>query len=189
MIGPTRPGPVVGTITTSGATGGPDDWTSTGPVVALTWELEALWVDADPGLLQWDCSISADANITAAWLLTCGANRRRTSRGPGAILASTLAVRPGDLAATAVLTITCPPATSFTLDSLFGQVEGPEARPTAAIDGFGDVSTGGVPPPDPPAGMPAREAGSPARRSPQVREAQRRGTGRPDLLPRQSSLR
>jgi hypothetical protein len=56
-------------------------------------------------------------------------------------------------------------------------------------DGWADVSTGGVPAPEPPRGLPDAEALSPARRSPQVRAAQRLGSKRPDLLPRQPSDR
>lgn len=51
---------------------------------------------------------------------------------------------------------------------------------------IGEFSANGVPAPTPPAGLPEVEADSPARRSPQVRAAQRLGSRRPDLLPRQS---
>lgn len=56
-------------------------------------------------------------------------------------------------------------------------------------DGWADVSPNGVQAPEPPTGLPAVEADSPARRSPQVREAQRTGSVRPDLLARQPSDR
>jgi hypothetical protein len=56
-------------------------------------------------------------------------------------------------------------------------------------DGWADVSLEGVPAPDAPRGLTDVEALSPARRSPQVREAQRIGSRRPDLLPRQPSDR
>jgi hypothetical protein len=56
-------------------------------------------------------------------------------------------------------------------------------------DGWALVSAEGVPAPDAPAGLPDVEALSPARRSPQVRAAQRTGSRRPDLLPRQPSDR
>lgn len=56
-------------------------------------------------------------------------------------------------------------------------------------DGWADVSPNGVPAPDAPADLPDVEADSPARRSPQVRAAQRLGSRRPDLLPRQPSDR
>lgn len=52
---------------------------------------------------------------------------------------------------------------------------------------FTEPSPNGVPAPEPPSGIPDAEALSPARRSPQVREAQRRGSLRPDLLPKQSA--
>jgi len=55
--------------------------------------------------------------------------------------------------------------------------------------GWADVSLEGVPAPDAPHGLPDTEALSPARRSPQVRQAQRLGSKRPDLLPRQPSDR
>lgn len=54
-------------------------------------------------------------------------------------------------------------------------------------DGWGDTSPNGVPAPPAPAGMTDVEAASPARRSPQVREAQRIGSRRPDLLDKASS--
>lgn len=54
---------------------------------------------------------------------------------------------------------------------------------------WADESGNGVPAPDAPNGLPDIEADSPARRSPQVREAQRIGSRRPDLLPRQPSNR
>lgn len=47
---------------------------------------------------------------------------------------------------------------------------------------FGIPSVNGVRPPAPSAGLPPAESGSPARRSPQVRQAQRIGSRRPDLL-------
>lgn len=50
---------------------------------------------------------------------------------------------------------------------------------------FTEPSPEGVPAPEPPAGLPDVEATSPARRSPQVRAAQRTGSRRPDLLPKQ----
>lgn len=56
-------------------------------------------------------------------------------------------------------------------------------------DGWADISPEGVPTPDAPYGLPDAEALSPARRSPQVRAAQRLGSRRPDLLPRQPSDR
>jgi hypothetical protein len=56
-------------------------------------------------------------------------------------------------------------------------------------DGWADISPEGVPAPDAPRGLSDTEAASPARRSPQVRAAQRLGTRRPDLLPRQPSDR
>lgn len=56
-------------------------------------------------------------------------------------------------------------------------------------DGWAEVSPDGVPAPDAPAGLPEAEALSPARRSPQVRYAQRVGSRRPDLAPRQPSDR
>lgn len=52
---------------------------------------------------------------------------------------------------------------------------------------FNEPSPEGVDPPPPAAGLIRAEAESPARRSPQVREAQRRRMRRPDLLPVQRS--
>lgn len=52
---------------------------------------------------------------------------------------------------------------------------------------FTEPSPEGVPAPEPPAGLPDAEANSPARRSPQVRAAQRLGSRRPDLLPKQAA--
>lgn len=52
---------------------------------------------------------------------------------------------------------------------------------------IGTLSPNGVPVPEAPAGLPDVEADSPARRSPQVRAAQRLGSKRPDLLPRQAA--
>lgn len=52
---------------------------------------------------------------------------------------------------------------------------------------IGTLSPNGVPVPEAPAGLSDVEANSPARRSPQVRAAQRIGSKRPDLLPRQSA--
>jgi hypothetical protein len=52
---------------------------------------------------------------------------------------------------------------------------------------IGTTSPNGVPIPAAPAGLAEVDAASPARRSPQVRAAQRLGTKRPDLLPRQAS--
>lgn len=54
-------------------------------------------------------------------------------------------------------------------------------------DGWADASPNGVPVPTAPAGLPPSEAESPARRSPQVRAAQRTGNRRPDLLDRQAA--
>lgn len=48
-------------------------------------------------------------------------------------------------------------------------------------------SANGVPIPPAPANLPKAEQDSPARRSPQVRQAQLIGSRRPDLLPRQPS--
>lgn len=55
--------------------------------------------------------------------------------------------------------------------------------------GWAEVSPNGVPTRPAPSGLPDREADSPARRSAQVRAAQRLGSRRPDLLPRQPSDR
>ena len=52
---------------------------------------------------------------------------------------------------------------------------------------FTEPSPDGVPAPEPPAGLPDYEALSPARRSPQVRTAQRLGSRRPDRLPKSPS--
>lgn len=52
---------------------------------------------------------------------------------------------------------------------------------------IGESSANGVPIPEAPAGLMEVEADSPARRSPQVRAAQRINSRRPDLLPRQPS--
>lgn len=56
-------------------------------------------------------------------------------------------------------------------------------------EGWADISPEGISAPDAPFGLPDVEALSPARRSPQVRAAQRLGMKRPDLLPRQPSDR
>ncbi len=56
-------------------------------------------------------------------------------------------------------------------------------------DGWAEISTEGIPTPDATAGLPDVEALSPARRSAQVRAAQRQGSRRPDLVPRQPSDR
>lgn len=50
---------------------------------------------------------------------------------------------------------------------------------------IGTASPNGVPIPPASSGLSEVEADSPARRSPQVRAAQRLGSKRPDLLPRQ----
>jgi hypothetical protein len=52
---------------------------------------------------------------------------------------------------------------------------------------YSEPSPDGVPAPEAPAGLPPAEAESPARRSPQVRAAQRLGSRRPDLLPKQAA--
>lgn len=52
---------------------------------------------------------------------------------------------------------------------------------------IGTTSANGVPIPPAPDGLSEVEEESPARRSPQVRAAQRLGSRRPDLLPRQSA--
>lgn len=52
---------------------------------------------------------------------------------------------------------------------------------------IGTLSPNGVPVPEASAGLAEVEADSPARRSAQVRAAQRLGSKRPDLLPRQAA--
>lgn len=52
---------------------------------------------------------------------------------------------------------------------------------------IGESSANGVPAPAAPDGLSEVEATSPARRSPQVRAAQKINSKRPDLLPRQAS--
>lgn len=54
---------------------------------------------------------------------------------------------------------------------------------------IGTISPNGVPIPVAPSGLSDVDATSPARRSPQVRAAQRIGSKRPDLLPRQAADR
>ncbi len=54
---------------------------------------------------------------------------------------------------------------------------------------FNEPSPEGVPAPEPPAGLTDAEALSAARRSPEVRQAQRTGSRRPDLLPKARSDR
>lgn len=189
MIGPNRPGPVVGAVQAAGAAGTGPTWTATAGLVVLSWDLEALWSDADPGLLVWDTGITAGADVTATWRLACGRGRALLSRGPAARLSATLTVRPSAGAATAVLSVACTVGTVLSVGFAFSQRDADVPPVTLALPGFGEVSDGGVSPPPPSAGLPTREALSPARRSPQVRAAQRRGMLRPDLLDRQSSLK
>ncbi len=56
-------------------------------------------------------------------------------------------------------------------------------------DDWNAISPNGIQARPAPAGLSAAEAASPARRSPQVREAQRTRTRRPDLLEHQPSDR
>lgn len=205
MIGSIYPVPPSDTPTLSGGTFDGDDIVATGSTVSLSRVVYPLFVEGSAGRLVWSCSVSAfqpgvlDASLDGTFRMTAGIVRASASRLSGPLedgpvsgslnrISAVLETAASDAPVTLQLVVECLPDTELTISQRWVQVATYEVGILPATPGFGDVSPNGVTPPPPSAGLTPREAASPARRSPQVRAAQRQETRRPDLLLRQSSL-
>ena len=195
MIGSIYPVPPAAEPTLSGGTFDGDDIVATGSTVSLSRVVHPLFVEGSAGRLVWSCSVvavqpSPGGTLEGTFRMTAGIVRASATRSTedGDRLSAVLETAASDAPVTLQLVVECLPDTVLTVSERWLQVATYEVGILPAAPGFGDVSPSGVTPPPPSAGLPPREAASPARRSPQVRAAQRQETRRPDLLPRQSSL-
>lgn len=174
--------------TVSGATTGPGEaLTATTTTVTITRTIHPLHIAGTAGLLTWAAEVAADRDITAVRFRIDAGAARDTRTRPARPASAVLQVPAGDDPAVCTIVVTCPVGTVLTVTDRWTQTARRITPVTPADPLFGVPSPAGVEPPPPPAGMPDREATSPARRSPQVRAAQRVGDLRPDLLPRQNA--
>ena len=189
MDGSVYPEPPSGELSVSGATVGEDGaLTATATSVSVSRTVQPLFVGGSAGRLVWSATVAADVAITSAtFRMTSEPARRAVTRG-GAPASAVLEIPAFDDEVVLQVAVVCPIGAVLTVSQRWVQVAREDVGILAADRTFGDVSPDGVQPPPPSAGLPVREAASPARRSPQVRAAQAAGTRRPDLLPRQSSL-
>lgn len=182
------PDPPLGARNISGGTLSGNTATATTGTVTITRQVTPLFVDGSAGLLTWAVEIVASAAITSAtFKMSLGAVRPTVTR-PASPASAVLSMRGTDEPVTLTIVVVCTPGTTFTISEAVQQDPIWETPITLARPGFGDVSPNGVTPPPASAALPASEALSPARRSPQVRAAQRIGSARPDLLERANAL-
>lgn len=182
------PPPATGRTVSGGTVGGGGVITATTTTVTITRTVTPLFIGGTAGRLVWAADVTADRAITAVvFRMTAGTPRTAATR-PGAPASAVLELPGSDTPAQLQIVVTCPNGTVLTVTDRWVQ-DVPDAQPLVpARTGFADASPNGAPTPAPSAGLPAREADSPARRSPQVRAAQSAGGRRPDLLARQNSL-
>lgn len=190
MDGSIYPEPPGSTQSVSGATVDVDGvLTATATSVSVSRTVRPLFIDGSAGRLVWSATVVADQPITSAtFRITSSPARRAVTRG-GNPASAVLEIPAGDADVVLQIAIVCPIGTVMTISQRWLQAALADVGIMPADRTFGDVSPNGVAPPPPSAGLPLREAASPARRSPQVRAAQAAETRRPDLMPRQPSLR
>lgn len=173
--------------TVSGGTAAGDTITATTTTVTVSRTVTALFIGGTAGRLVWAADVAADRAITGVlFRMTAGAQRSSATR-PGAPASAVLELPGSDTAVQLQIVVTCPSGTVLTVTDRWLQDLADTQPLVTAQPGFADPSPVGAPVPAPPVGLAAREADSPARRSPQVRAAQTAGTRRPDLLARQNS--
>lgn len=188
MDTPYYPAPPATGRTVSGGTAVGDVITATVTTVTVTRTVTPLFVDGSAGNLAWSINVAADRDITdITFRLQAGQERRAVTR-PGRPASAILEIPAGDAAATLQFVATCPVGTVLTITEKWAQSPRPAPALVLADPDFGLPSPNGVAPPAASMALPASEADSPARRSPQVRAAQLASDSRPDLLPRCSSL-
>ncbi len=177
--------PATARIVTGGTAAG-DTITATTTTVAITRTLRPLHIGGSAGLLIWTATVTG-AGITTALFRLSGSPTRATATRPGTPASAVLTLPAADAVVTATIVVTCTVGATITVTDRWAQTPRPDTPVVLADPDFGQLSGNGVPAPAPPVGMPVREATSAARRSPQVRAAQRGGLLRPDLLPRQNA--
>lgn len=188
MQGPVYPQPPAGALTVTGGTVSGDDITATTTTVTTSQTVQPLFVDGSAGRLVWSATVDADRAITSATFRKTSSPARRSVTRGGSPASAILEIPAGDTPVTLTVVVVCPVGTVLIVNQRWLQAAAPDVGILLADLAFGEASPNGVTPPPPSAGLPVREAASPARRSPQVRAAQAEGTRRPDLMPRQSSL-
>lgn len=174
-------------VVSGGTVGGGGVITATTTTVTVTTTVHPLWIGGTAGTLVWTASVVGSAALDVTFRMTASPARASVTRSG----ASTSAVLHLDALTADVdlaVVIACEIGDTITVTQAWAQTPTVEPQVVLAEPGFADASPNGVIPPPPSNALPAREADTPARRSPQVRAAQRQGSLRPDLLPRQSSL-
>jgi len=196
-------------VVSGGTTGDGGVITATATTVAMSTTVHPLWICGTAGTLTWSVTVTGDADLdNVTFTMTIGASRRQVARTSSGAFSSTAfgpdfhtEATPIGRSASAVLqlraltpdvvlslVVHCPIGTHLTVSQRWAQTPSIDSQVVLAEPGSADASPNGVIPPPPSNALSAREADTPARRSPQVRAAQRKGVLRPDLLPRQSSL-
>jgi hypothetical protein len=179
--------PASGRTVAGGTVGAGGVITATTTTVTVTRTVHPLHIGGTAGQLVWAAEVAADRAITSARFRVAAGAARADKTRPGRPASAVLTVDASDAAAVCSIVISCPVGTVLTVTERWAQTPRRDQPVMLADPTFGLPSVNGVTPPAPAAGMPAREAKSSARRSPQVRAAQRQGSLRPDLLPRQNS--
>lgn len=197
---PIYPEPPSGTVTVSGATVAEDGvLTSTATSVSISRTVQPLFVAGGAGRLVWAASVTTDVSspdpigplTSVTFRMTSEPARREVTRTgivAGSSASAVLEIPAGDPPVTLQIVVACDIGIPMAFTDRWLQATREDVGIMPADLTFGDVSPNGVPAPPPSAGLPVREAASPARRSPQVRAAQSDGTRRPDLMARASSL-
>lgn len=179
--------PATGRTITGGTVGAGGVITATTTTVTISRTITALFIGGTAGLLSWAADVQADRAITSVRFRIVAGDARADKTRPGRPASAVLQIPGTDTAAVCTIVVTCPIGTVLTVTDKWSQSPYRQTPVLLADPGFGQPSPAGVPAPPAPSGMPDREALSPARRSPQVRAAQRAGGLRPDLLPRQNA--
>lgn len=173
--------------TVSGGTVSGDDVTATTTTVSVTRTVQPLFIGGVAGRLVWSANVAADRDITGVRFGVVSGFERASVYRPGRPASAVCEVLASDAAAVLSIVVTCPVGAVLTVTDRW--VQDLVSQPVLFFDPlFGDMSPNGALPPPASVGLPQRESESPARRSPQVRAAQREGSSRPDLMSRRNSL-
>jgi hypothetical protein len=174
-------------VVSGGTVGGGGVITATATTVTVTTTVHPLWIGGSAGVLMWTATALGSAALEVTFRMAARPARVSVVRS-GVSTSAVLRLASLTVDVDVSVVVACQIGDTVTLTQAWAQTPAADRQVMLAEPGFGDASPNGVAPPPPSNGLPAREADSPARRSPQVRAAQLAGNLRPDLLPRQSSL-